>query len=272
MMNRYTPVIITVFLCIITPAHATFELVPAGARPLGMAGAYIAVADDAHSPFLNPAGMSQLRYTELTSYYTMLFGLKELTQMVLSGVVSTPAGHLGLFYRSFGGPLYRESAVGVAWSHTLGSRLMAGSAVRMLTLSVKGYGAARTASLDAGLLVFLPYQTRLGMTVHNINRLKLASQRDDSPRRTSIGVSRSSHRLTVAFQIDHETRYGTTTRIGQEFHPIKPISIRAGLTTSPTLVFVGLGMQINRMVTEYALSSHPVLGSSHHVSLSFRFE
>ena len=149
---------------------------------------------------------------------------------------------------------------------------MAGRAVRMLTLSVKGYTAARTASLDAGLLVFLPYQTRLGMTVHNINRLKLASQRDDSPRRTSLGVSRSSHRLTVAFQIDHETRYGITTRIGQEFHPIEPLSIRAGLTTSPTLVFVGLGMQINRMVTEYALSSHPVLGSSHHVSLSFRFE
>ena len=105
-MNRYTPVIITVLLCIITPAHATFELVPAGARPLGMAGAYIAVADDAHSPFLNPAGMSQLRYTELTSYYTMLFGLKELTQMMLSGVVSTPAGHLVLFYRSLGGPMF----------------------------------------------------------------------------------------------------------------------------------------------------------------------
>ena len=35
-MNRYTPVIITVLLCIITPTHATFEPVPAGASPLAI--------------------------------------------------------------------------------------------------------------------------------------------------------------------------------------------------------------------------------------------
>jgi len=272
MMNRDMAIIITVLSCISSPTYAAFDLVPGGARPSGMAGAFVAIADDAHSPFLNPAGMSQLGRLELTSYYTTLFGLKDLTKSIFSGVISTPVGHVGLFYQSFGGPLYQESTLGGAWSHAIGSRLMVGGTLRALTLSVKEYGAASTVSVDAGLLVLLPYQMRLGMTAYNINRLKLASRRDESPGVTSIGISRRSQQLRVAFQMDHEPHHGITTRLGQEFHPVEPLAIRAGLTTTPAMVFLGLGVQISRIVADYTLSSHPVLGSSHHISLSVRFE
>src|SRR2546425_3428012 len=45
----------------------SFNPVGAGARGLGMGGAFIAVADDGTAASFNPAGLSQLRRTELAA-------------------------------------------------------------------------------------------------------------------------------------------------------------------------------------------------------------
>ncbi|MBI4778715.1 hypothetical protein HY792_07350, partial [Candidatus Desantisbacteria bacterium] len=42
-----------------------------GARPLSMGGAFVAVADDIHSCYWNPAGMGNLQGTELTYMQTL---------------------------------------------------------------------------------------------------------------------------------------------------------------------------------------------------------
>ncbi|MEW6607607.1 MAG: conjugal transfer protein TraF [bacterium] len=42
-----------------------------GARPLSMGGAFVAVADDVHSCYWNPAGMSNIKRIELTGMKTM---------------------------------------------------------------------------------------------------------------------------------------------------------------------------------------------------------
>src|ERR1051325_2517743 len=47
-----------------TKYAAEFLKIPVGARAVGMGGAFAAVADDATSPFWNPAGMVYLPYKE----------------------------------------------------------------------------------------------------------------------------------------------------------------------------------------------------------------
>ena len=50
-----------------------------GARPMGMGGAYIGLADDANAPFFNPAGLTQQMKRELKAMYSMLYaGLKPI--------------------------------------------------------------------------------------------------------------------------------------------------------------------------------------------------
>jgi len=61
------------------PAHATkyaaeFLKIPVGARAVGMGGAFSAVADDATSPFWNPAGMVYLPYQEAFLQHAEQFG------------------------------------------------------------------------------------------------------------------------------------------------------------------------------------------------------
>ena len=47
----------------------------AGARPLGMGGSFVAVADDATATYWNPAGLGGLDRTEITFMHAGIFGL-----------------------------------------------------------------------------------------------------------------------------------------------------------------------------------------------------
>ena len=66
----------------VVPAGATkyageFMKIPVGARAVGMGGAFSAVADDATSPFWNPAGMVYLPYKEAFLEHNEQFGSLE---------------------------------------------------------------------------------------------------------------------------------------------------------------------------------------------------
>ena len=67
------------FLVLAPPASATkyageFLKIPPGARAIGMGGAFTAVADDATSPYWNPAGMIYLPYREVLPQHQEKFG------------------------------------------------------------------------------------------------------------------------------------------------------------------------------------------------------
>lgn len=75
----------------------SFLSVPIGARPVGMGGAYIAVANDGAGAFYNPAGVANIKQSILaTSYRTMDFDRK-------------------LGYVSFITPTQGNSALGFNW-------------------------------------------------------------------------------------------------------------------------------------------------------------
>jgi len=57
-----------------TKYAAEFLKIPVGARAVGMGGAFAAIADDATSPFWNPAGMVYLPYKEVFLQHAEQFG------------------------------------------------------------------------------------------------------------------------------------------------------------------------------------------------------
>ena len=71
-----------------------------GARPIGMARAFTAIADDADAPFINPAGLGSLKGPTAMAMYTNLLG--EIYYNEFSGAVPTPNGTFGLGYITTG--------------------------------------------------------------------------------------------------------------------------------------------------------------------------
>ncbi len=76
-----------------------------GARPLGMGKAFVGLADDVGSVFLNPAGIANSERWQITSMQGKL--LEEFNYLSLSGLYPTDYGNVGLAYvgSSIGGAL-----------------------------------------------------------------------------------------------------------------------------------------------------------------------
>jgi len=268
-MKRYLLLgLIWVFPCTV---QAELNAVYAGARAIGLAGAYVAIADHAEASFLNPSGMPQIDRYVLTNSYSRLFGMKELARTSVSGVAPTSLGHFGLFYLSLGVSLYRVGTLGLSYGRTVGRRLNIGVTVRRLNMTIQNYEGASAMVADAGLLAHLPYKLNLGAIIHAAGRLSQSGLPMNNPRVVQVGISRSGERLTVAAQLDRHPRYGVTSRIGQELKLAEIITVRAGLSTGPTQFFTGFGLHKGYLRTDYALSSHPLLGLTHRFSLSMEF-
>src|SRR5476649_696365 len=58
---------------ILPVAQAAFQDTGWGARPVGMGGAFTAIADDSNAPLYNPAGLVQVQWNEVSAMYSRLF-------------------------------------------------------------------------------------------------------------------------------------------------------------------------------------------------------
>lgn len=67
-----------------------------GARPLGMGKAYVGVAEDADSIFLNPAGLARFRNLKIMSMYSNLMG--DVNYQVVGAAMPLEIGSVGLGY------------------------------------------------------------------------------------------------------------------------------------------------------------------------------
>ncbi len=121
---------------------AEFEDIGAGARPIGMGSAFVALADDAHSVYYNPAGIAGIGRKTFTAGYNKLYwGLSDGSDLgsgfagyvqplgdkgslgagVLSLGLSQPATEGG----SYSGSLYSETTIIISYARNVGEILPA---------------------------------------------------------------------------------------------------------------------------------------------------
>jgi hypothetical protein len=191
------------------PAQAAFQDDGWGARPVGMGGAFTAIADDTSAPLYNPAGLSQVQWNEVSAMYARLFtGLTiysggdqtggdtvHLDESYLA-FVSKPnkLGSFALSWANFNTThLYREDTFILSYAHYLDgllpvpeNTLSFGASVKYLhrSIALDAYtvsdpvfanGTTKSAaSVDAGLL-YKPEDGalagwRLGFSALNLNR------------------------------------------------------------------------------------------------------
>jgi hypothetical protein len=103
--------IASVFFLFAQPAWCAFQDVNWGARPVGMGGAFTAIADDTNAPLYNPAGMVQVQWNELSAMYSRLFSGETL--YAGQDTVRLDQSHLAYVSR----PIPKIGTLGVSWSN-----------------------------------------------------------------------------------------------------------------------------------------------------------
>ena len=253
------------------PARAAFEDLERGARPLALAGAHAALADDASALFWNPAGMRLLAGGELMSEVARPFGLRNLDQLAFSIVQPTVIGSFGIGVTTLGkANYYTERTLRLAAAREVHERLLLGASIAFLGIDIRPtYGADWEPSLDAGLLYRATDRIRLGAVGRHLNRPSIGDAAVEPGRAGRVGIAFDVEKgILLAADLSFEEDFPARLHIGQEVRVHKLLVLRAGIaasvgnpqpgySTTPMLYSLGFGAQLSRARLDYAFVDPP---------------
>jgi len=265
---------------------ASFLLLGAGARPLAMGEAYVALADDASSIYWNPAGLSFLNYPEVLYMYNQWFiDIKHQNfDVAFPTENGTFAGAFTLLdsgdilgYDSGGAQTTTikasDSSLGFAWGRSLNDRFSVGIGLKYISETLENYQGNSTA-IDLGLIYKFNPAFSIGAAMQNIGSpVRFITEDTPLPMTMRLGMAykRKFFEDDIILATDYVSLSDQTssTNLGFEYLFRDILALRTGSAGGNLTAGVGLLASFYRM--DYAYLSHNDLGATHQVSVSLSF-
>lgn len=280
---------------------AAFLGILPGARPMAMAGAYTAVADDLNGLGSNPSGLARLGSPQAAFMHAELFAgnrydflgyaqpFKGLGTLGL-GMTRLSYGKLegrgadGKATGSFGAA---DTAVNLAYGRKIPGRAEILGANLKYVETRLAQASARTAALDLG--VMKPYALRglplmLGVAAHNLGPgLRLGEERTQLPLTVSLGLGlRLGGTVLVSADMRQRPHSGAMAfGLGSEYAVLPAFALRAGYAGAPGAagsgagnlggLGMGFGLKFLKASLDYSFSPYGELGNAQRISLATRF-
>ena len=190
-------------------AFAQLPIESVGSRAQGMAGAFVAVADDASAPFWNPAGLAT---------GAPVGGVFDVTRFqdgnrrsVFGGIGAWP---LGLTYvgqaATFQGSTFKSSTFGINVLQTVIDGLVVGANLKYVRGTIKDAASHSSGEFDVDLGAMADFQkARVGLTMKNLLRPSFTNAAGIAtriPREVRAGAAwLPKDGLTLALDLDLDT-------------------------------------------------------------------
>ncbi len=176
-------------------AESAFTETGLGVRPMGMGGAFVALADDNSAITFNPAGLGQIERTEFAAAYDKLYaglGDDSLGRGYVSYVYpSRSHGALAVNLAFLHTPLYKETTVTFGYGKPLGPLYLGLNTKGLFTYFKENVYTQRdplfsndnTSSsglaLDLGMMYKLTNSLSFGLAAINVNEPNMALDEDE---------------------------------------------------------------------------------------------
>lgn len=252
---------------------APLDDLPTGARPLGLAGAYVAVANTAEAVFLNPAGLARTHGLHVSLFYQRPFGLEELSLGSAAASLPLKQHRIGLGITTFGNALYRRWNFTLSYANHYRDKLFFGANARYRSVSIEGYGQTGTVGVDLGLLMPVGGRFAWGFFVRNLNRPTIGRTKQPLAQTLTLGLSTEVHpRLLLTLDIHKDVRHEADVRFGAEMRLLPNLTVRVGAANHPPRFAAGFGLGAKSVAVDYAFFTHNDLGLTHQASVSFHLQ
>lgn len=275
---------------------AAFLNVGAGARALGLGGAYSALADEIHALHWNPAGLASVEKREFAASHAELAGgaRHDFVAFAYKGAVGTFAG--GVTYlghpdfdgrdstgRGTGSISASESALALAFARKTELADL-GASIKHVRGSI-GSAEANGAALDLGARRRWERGLSLGAALRHLGTgLKYDGETNELPMRLAVGAGWSfAGGHAMAAELVNAPRVGgNEVSVGGEYQAMKSVYLRGGYSTQSAVtggsgfdaakgLTLGVGLKGARWTIDYAVLPTGELGSSHRFSLGARW-
>lgn len=253
--------------------YASNDGAPIGARRIGMGGAYSAVQGDAWSLWANPAGITGIKRFEGGLFTESRFLISELSTASFGAVVPFQQKHyIGASATTFGFGSYRRNEAGLAYATTIYDIVHLGVKFNLLNLAIANYGSVNTFLANVGLMANVSKRFTVGFWTQNANQAKIGSLREERLATILNGglTFHASDKLILTGDVVKYLDYPMGVRSGFEYYFVKQFCIRAGYSTSPSIINAGAGFKVDNISIDFANSYHERLGYSPHLSITIR--
>ncbi len=276
-----------------------FEDLGVGARPIGMASAFVGLVDDVNTIYYNPAGLGQLREREFTCGYGKLYwGLNG------PGETNLATGSIGYAHPLSWGTLgvgwlnlsltryYQENTFIFSYGKEMSPKLHMGINLKLLSkrygedaytrlnpiFVTHGYSASGF-SMDFGGLYHLMGKLFLGLAVMDVNQpnVELAHKGSRVPLSVKVGFAYRNGTLNLALDTAYKDRDANLYAGAEKWFFSKMLGIRGGIgigSREYRSLSLGTSFNISLLEFDYAFI-YPLTGikdiyGSHRLSLTVR--
>ncbi len=258
-----------------------------GARPMGMGGAFVAVADDPTAVYWNPAGLVQLPTRQLTTMYANKFGIQGYNFMLLNGALPVEEDKaIGFGVIQEGVPLEEENG-GVIVANNFGERTIslsaaarfpkfsAGATIKHVAISsgVSDVPNPSWAGVDLGILGKPSDVLSAGLIAKNLISTRADGEALTASYRGGIayyGIKDVVLAADLSIEEDptnHDKKL-IKYHLGGEYRIFDLATLRGGYDSK--YLTAGLGLGKGRFTFDYAYQDHEANGT-HRVAASFKF-
>lgn len=213
----------------------------------------------------NPAGLAYTDRWSFGVYYENAWMLRE-TAYKFGGIAKgiPRIGCIGVSFLQFGGSVYSENKLGLAYARAFGPYLQLGIQADYLLLHWgEGYNNQNAFSIEVGLQSQITSKLRLGAYVFNPIHSRLGTLHDESlPIMMRLGMA---YQFTEEFlgqcEVEYDTdRAGLSIRTGFEYLVFKKFHLRAGIQANPNIFSFGISYQVAGIVIEVSAQMQQMLG------------
>lgn len=269
-MRHWFVLLISLFMLTVPPAWATVEYTASGARTAALGDASVTFSD-AFATFSNQAGLGFLDDYAFGLYAERRFLLEDLNLVMTTAAIPTNSGTFGLGISYFGGELYNEKKVGLAYGRRFGEKLAIGVQFDYLGISAGEYGSKHAATFEAGLQYRPMDELILGAHVFNPVRIGLEEFYGETiPTIMKLGGAYApEERVWIVAEVEKDIEHGLQFKAGVEYRVIEKLVLRAGVMTQPVTATFGLGVRLKQLNIDMATGYHPALGATPQLSISY---
>jgi hypothetical protein len=220
----------------------------------------------------NPAGIAGLRKPIFAVAYQQHGLDQDLSTQSVVFIVPQGSSALGLSLEKYGIESYTELQAGLSFARQFGDlRLAIGG--NYYQLAVAQYGRLQAFSIEAGFQYNLTDKFTLASHLANPGMIGDKNAEESGlPLTLSFGLSyRMSEQLVMIADLRQGMAYPVELMTGMEYHRIKCLYLRGGISVNPLKQYCGFGLTVKRMSMDAAVSFQSGLGYAPQIALAYEF-